>query len=182
MMVSRCTATALLALAAGCALAGPADMPKRKPGLWQISNTMPGMPSMGPVQHCIDGSTDNLYKQMGEDAQNKCSPPDVKRDGGKVILRSTCKMGKATASTEAVFSGDFDSAYRGDINVKYDPPLNGMSQTKMTLEAKWLGACKPGQKPGDIVTPNGMTITAEQMKQAAEQARQMRQQHQMPKH
>ena len=23
----------------------------------------------------------------------------------------------------------------------------------MVLEAKWLGPCKPGQKPGDIVMP-----------------------------
>ena len=25
----------------------------------------------------------------------------------------------------------------------------------MTIEAKWLGACKPDQKPGDIVMPGG---------------------------
>jgi len=25
----------------------------------------------------------------------------------------------------------------------------------MTIEAKWLGACKAGQKPGDIVMPGG---------------------------
>jgi hypothetical protein len=28
----------------------------------------------------------------------------------------------------------------------------------MTVEAKWLGVCKPGQKPGDIVMSNGFKM------------------------
>ena len=31
---------------------------------------------------------------------------------------------------------------------------------KMTIEAKWLGTCKPGQKPGDIVMPGGLSSTS----------------------
>ena len=27
-----------------------------------------------------------------------------------------------------------------------------------TIEAKWLGACKPDQKPGDIVMPGGFKL------------------------
>lgn len=178
MMVSRCAAFACLALAAACAAAGTVDMPKRKPGLWKIDTKMAGMPSMGPVQQCIDGSTDNLFKQMGEDAASKCSPPEIKRDGDRVAIRTVCKMDKTTSTTEAVFSGKFDSSYRGDIDVSYDPPMHGMAKAKMSIEASWTGPCKAGQKPGDIVMANGMTVTAEQMKQAAERAKSMR--HQAP--
>jgi hypothetical protein len=28
----------------------------------------------------------------------------------------------------------------------------------MTIEAKWTGACKADQKPGDMVLPNGMKM------------------------
>lgn len=35
--------------------------------------------------------------------------------------------------------------------------------TTMTLEAKWLGACKPGQKPGDIVMPGGFKMNVRDM-------------------
>ncbi len=28
----------------------------------------------------------------------------------------------------------------------------------MTLTAKWAGACKEGQKPGDIVMPGGLKM------------------------
>ncbi len=31
--------------------------------------------------------------------------------------------------------------------------MMGMKESKQTLEAKWLGACKAGQKPGDVIMP-----------------------------
>ena len=33
----------------------------------------------------------------------------------------------------------------------------------MTIEAKWLGACKPDQKPGDIVMPGGIKMNVKDM-------------------
>lgn len=176
MMVSRCAALACLSLAAACAMAGPSDMPKRKPGLWKIDTKMAGMPSMGPVQQCIDSATDNLFRQMGEDAANKCAPPEIRHDGDRVAVHTVCKMDKTTATTNAVFTGKFDSAYRGDIDISYDPPMHGMAKARMSIDASWTGPCKPGQKPGDIVMANGQTISADQMKQATERAKAMRQQ------
>ena len=32
-----------------------------------------------------------------------------------------------------------------------------------TIEAKWLGACKADQKPGDIVMPGGMKMNIKDM-------------------
>lgn len=40
-----------------------AELPKRKPGLWEISVQMEGAPSMGAMQQCIDKNTDNLMQQ-----------------------------------------------------------------------------------------------------------------------
>jgi hypothetical protein len=31
-------------------------------------------------------------------------------------------------------------------------------ETNMTVESKWLGACKADQKPGDIIMANGMKM------------------------
>ncbi len=33
----------------------------------------------------------------------------------------------------------------------------------MTIEAKWLGACKSDQKPGDIIMPGGMKMNVKDM-------------------
>ena len=131
------------------------DMPKRKPGLWEIKMTSSGGPG-GPAvsQHCIDAKTDDLLQQRAQGmGKQECSKNSVRRESGKVIAESVCKFGETTATTRAVFSGDFSSNYRGDIHSTYSPPMMGMKEAKQTLEAKWLGACKAGQKPDDVIMP-----------------------------
>jgi len=137
---------------AGGALA--ADTPKRKSGLWEINSQMEGMPSMGAMQQCIDQKTDDLMQQRAKKEKLDCSVMDVKPQGNKVAMHSVCKFEGTTATTDVVFIGAFDSAYKGDMKTRYNPPMHGISESKMTMEAKWLGPCKPGQKPGDVFMPN----------------------------
>jgi hypothetical protein len=137
-----------------------ADMPKRKSGLWQISTSTPNMPGGGmAMQQCIDEKTDDVMGKAGAaGAQMKCSRQDMKRDNDRVIVDSVCDLGGTTATTHAIFTGKFDSNYRAEIRSSYNPPMGGMKEGSVTIEAKWLGACKAGQKPGDMVMPNGMTV------------------------
>jgi len=130
------------------------DAPKRKSGLWEISTQMEGTPGMGPIQQCIDQNTDNLMQQRAKKDKTDCSVNDVKTQGNKVTVHSVCKFEATTATTDAVFTGAFDSAYKGDMNTRFSPPMHGMSESKMHMEAKWIGPCKPGQKPGDVIMPN----------------------------
>ncbi|OGI40612.1 MAG: hypothetical protein A2V91_00975 [Candidatus Muproteobacteria bacterium RBG_16_64_10] len=146
--------TLIVALAmSGLALA---DMPKRKPGLWEIKMTSDAGRGGGPMvsQHCIDAKTDDLLQQRTQGmGKQECSKNSVRREGGKVISESVCKLGDTTATMRAVMSGDFTSNYRGDIHSTYSPPMMGMKEARSTIEAKWLGACKAGQKPGDVIMP-----------------------------
>lgn len=129
-----------------------ADMPSRKPGLWEVKMHASGMPQPMTSQQCIDEKTDNLMQQRGQDqARQQCSKNTVRHEANRVIVESVCKLGQTTAITKAVFSGDFKSNYRGEINSTYTPPMHGVAASKQTLETKWLGACKPGQKPGDVI-------------------------------
>lgn len=155
----------LLGLAAA-ALAGgalAADTPKRKSGLWEINTQMEGMPSIGAMQQCIDQNTDDLMQQRAKKEKPDCSVMDVKPQGNKVTLHSVCKFEGTTATTDAVFIGAFDSAYKGDMKTRYNPPMHGVSESKMTMEARWLGPCKPGQKPGDVVMPNMKNMNTNEM-------------------
>ena len=143
---------------AGTALA--ADMPKRKSGLWEINTRMEGMPGMGPMQQCIDQNTDDLMQQRAKKEKVNCSVLDIKPQGNTVTIHSVCKMEGSTVTTDAAFVGAFDAAYKGDMHMRFSPPMHGMSESKMSIDAKWLGACKPGQKPGDVIMPtmNGINI------------------------
>ncbi|MHB1292644.1 MAG: DUF3617 domain-containing protein [Sulfuricella sp.] len=155
----------LLALAAASLAGGAlaADTPKRKTGLWEIKSQMEGMPSMGAMQQCIDQNTDDLMQQRATKEKPDCSVMDVKPQGSKVTMHSVCKFEGTTATTDAVFVGAFDSAYKGDMKTRYNPPMHGVSESKMTMEAKWLGPCKPGQKPGDVIMPNMKNMNINEM-------------------
>lgn len=157
----------LLLLGIACAtLAGgalAADTPKRKTGLWEIKMQVDGLPDMGAIQQCIDQSTDNLMQQQEKKAKSDCSVMDIKPQGNKVTVHSVCKFGDSTATTDAVFIGSFDTAYKGDIHTSYNPPLHGRSESKMNIAAKWLSPCKPGQKPGDVIMPNMKGVNINEM-------------------
>ncbi len=130
-----------------------ADMPKRKPGLWEITMHMEGVPDMGPIQQCIDQNTDNMLQQQASKQKPDCSVMDVKTSGNKVSIHSVCKMNGSTATTDGTFEGAFESSYKGTMKTRFNPPMQGMSESNMTQEARWLGPCKAGQKPGDVIMP-----------------------------
>ena len=148
-------AFALLTLAfATITGAAPSEMPNRKPGLWEIKMQMPDMEQPTLSQHCIDEKTDNILLQQGHfQPRQNCSKNNLRKESGKIILESECKIEGSNTSTKAVFSGDFSHSYRGEIHTTYTPSLHGMKTSMQTLEGKWLGVCKPGQKPGDIAIP-----------------------------
>ena len=136
------------------------ELPKRKPGLWEITTQAEGMPSMGAIQHCIDKNSDDLMQQQAAKQKPDCSVMESKTSGNKVSVHSVCRMEGSTVTTDGVFEGSFESNYKGTVRSRFNPPMHGIAESNMTQEARWVGPCKPGQKPGDVIMPNvgGMDI------------------------
>jgi hypothetical protein len=87
----------------------------------------------------------------------------MQRDGDRYVSESECKLGPTVASSRSVFGGDFDKAYRGEVDTRYVPPMGGISQSKMTMSAKWAGACPAGWKPGDMEMPGMGRVNVNEM-------------------
>ncbi len=159
--------SALVLFALICATttyAAPNSMPARKPGLWEVKMQAPGMPQSMLSQHCIDEKTDHLLQPQGQtQARQQCSKNSMNKEGDKIIIESVCKIDNTTATTKAIFSGDFTRSYHGEIDTSFSPPMHGMKSSHQTLEGKWLGACKPGQKPGDVTMPGMGTMNLNDM-------------------
>lgn len=159
---------AVAACLMACAIAGPAfaiDYPARKAGLWEIQ-TGDGTGKAGgqTIQQCIDANSDKTLREMGQGmGKDMCAKQDLRLEGGKLVMDSVCKIGTTTATSHAVMSGDFSSAYRMESKSTYSPPLMGRAEGTSVMEAKWLGPCKADQKPGDMVMGNGMKMNVLEM-------------------
>jgi hypothetical protein len=150
-------AIASLAMLAVASASAALDLPKRKSGLWEIVTSQTGGPPGPTVQMCIDEKLDDLAKQLAAGAVT-CSKQDVRREGDRYVAESVCRIDNTTATSRMVFSGNFDTQYKADIEARYSPPLMGMSEGRSTVSAKWLGPCRAGQRPGDVVMPGGARI------------------------
>ena len=159
-VVALASVTSLL-LASGAA-SGQDNLPKRKSGLWEIKmSTAQGM----VVSHCVDQARDDALRQQmmrGNDPAS-CTRSNFQRTAGGMSFDSVCEFNNSKMKSHTTITGDFDSAYKMQMHTTYDPPLMGKSEGDMTIDAKWLGACKPGQRPGDMVMPGGMTMNVYDM-------------------
>ncbi len=156
-------------------LAQAADAPKRKPGLWELkTSTTAAQGQVMTFQQCIDASTDDLLRSQGQEAaKERCSKNDIRVSGNSVSFESVCKIQNTTATTSGRFSGSFDSAYRGEMTTRYVPPMMGMSEARTTMEARWIGPCKAGQKPGDMIMPGLGNINTHDMMRGSAQTQEM---------
>lgn len=140
------------------------DVPARKPGLWEISLNFAGGPVVGhsmTSQHCIDAETDKQMNAMAGGRADMCSKMNMQKTSTGYTFESVCNLGTGNATSSGTITGSFDSAYVVDVTTKHEggPPIPGMpAQSHMQISAKWVGACKPGQQPGDMIMANGMKI------------------------
>jgi hypothetical protein len=155
----QCILAVVLLVICSIAPAAAIDLPARKPGLWEIKMVFEDaqVPPQA-VQHCIDTATDKLLQEKFSGVQENCSKHDMTRSGNTIVIDSNCKIGNMAATTHAVFEGDFDSAYTVKVSTTLDGGPQPGVKKNMTMQAKWMGACKPGQKPGDIEMPGGMKM------------------------
>ena len=155
----------IIAFALVCASPAAAlDLPARKAGLWELKMSFEGR-TIPPqtMQQCIDAATDKQMNSIGGKRQEMCSKRDVQKVGSTIVVDSVCKVGEATSTSRAVVSGDFNSAYTVKVSSKREggPAIPGMpadGTSNMTMEAKWLGACKADQKPGDMIMAGGQKV------------------------
>jgi hypothetical protein len=135
-----------LLIAAVCTLFAAAargdEPPRRASGLWEIKVTVSGQPTASVAQYCIDSQTDDLAVTAGGGvAQKDCSEAVAQHAADGFSIQSVCKLGASTVTTHGVFKGDLQSAYSGEVQAKYSPPLYGRREVKSLIDARMIGPC-----------------------------------------
>jgi hypothetical protein len=140
--------------------AGAVEMPVRKAGLWEMIIVRTGSPlPRTTMQHCTANTVDRemIGKHHLPATRPGCDSEVVQKTATGFSTESICNYGAVSKITRSEFTGDFDSAY----SVKTRSWMEGSRSPRentATVEAKWLGACQPDQRPGDImlVLPGGV--------------------------
>jgi hypothetical protein len=144
---------ALISMSAAMA----AELPQRKPGLWEVKTSIEGRDAAPQViQQCIDATTDQMMQSSAGPFSPALCKREVQTSGNSTTIDSTCAIGGKTSTAHAAINGSFDSAYTMTVTSQGATLPGG--KMIMTIDAKRLGPCKADQKSGDMIMSNGSTI------------------------
>lgn len=139
------------------------EMPQRKAGMWQMqmSTDAPKAPGNMQMEQCIDERTDAEMQKSsltgGPGGTGRCEVKSQRKTATGMEMETVCKHERSTVTTRAVMSGDFQSAYTMDMRSHFDPPQAGVADNHTVMKMRYLGPCKAGMSPGDMMV-NGMKI------------------------
>jgi hypothetical protein len=163
-LLVSCSAVGLLALLqVGGAAA--VELPVRKAGLWEMKVLSGGSVPEMTMQQCTDETTDkDMSTAMSPIAKDICSKQDIQKTATGYVTDSVCGVAGMTIKSKAEINGDFNSAYTVKSTSHTEGGVGGAPRdSTTTIETKRLGACKPDQKPGDIMMPGGMKMNIKDM-------------------
>lgn len=135
--------------------------PRRKPGLWEVQTGAGDSYGLPASRFCVGDNTDNPAIQLDRAAGEKgsCSIGAFRRVGTNWTAETVCRDSRQTVISQSVATGDFLSEYRIDTLVFYSPPLpGGKREDRETITARYLGACRAGQRAGDLEVPGMGTL------------------------
>jgi hypothetical protein len=142
------------------------DLPVRKAGLWEMKVMRAGssMPEM-TMQHCTDQTTDKeMSTAFSPMSKEICSKKDIQKTATGFVSDAVCGIAGVSITSHSEIVGDFNSAYTVKTMAHSDGGPAAMKGDHVTtVAAKWLGACKPDQKPGDIMMPSGLKMNIHDM-------------------
>jgi hypothetical protein len=92
------------------------------------------------MEMCLTEKT--MEQAMASPRGKTCSKKDVKINGNQATIDLEC--GTMTMQGTAIIAGD--TAYTADLTM-HITTSHGPMVIHTTSDAKWIGDCKPGEKP-----------------------------------
>jgi len=132
------------AAAAAPVEATTAGGPKRADGYWQET----WGDAKGPY-YCVGAGSEDKYSLVDDlSMMGDCSKKDFKRTLGGWAFETVCAADGVTTVQKGAITGDFRTSYTIDQTVSQTPG----NSVKGRIDARRVGDCPAGVKPGDKVT------------------------------
>jgi hypothetical protein len=152
------------ALGAVCAGAwADDDVPQPKPGLWEIavhSQTAASAPTT-TSQRCVgtvaavapaSAAASRIKGKKGAPippAKTACERKSFQKLANGVEVEMACKDSHGNSVATTRITGDMQTRYQTETVVHYEQPRNGLAESRMRIDSRYLGACPTDMKPGE---------------------------------
>ena len=151
---------AALSASIGIGRADEFKRPPTKEGLWETLSTQ--IQQVKTVSHvsakmCQSKDSAESMRVSGEELRKKngCTSTVTRPSPNTYIEESRCAKGPSAGSvTKVVYTHQGDTASRTEMHMTL-----GNSPTVMIMDAKYVGSCPAGVKPGDLIMSDGKVIS-----------------------
>ncbi len=150
---------AILSVWIGIVEADGLKPPPTKEGLWETHSTQTEQGktvSDRSVRMCQSNETTKSIAASGEESKkkNECTSKLTQPASNTYVEESQCAKGPTAGSvTKVVYTYQGDTASHTEVHMHV-----GKSETVMMIDAKYLGSCPAGMKPGDLMI-NGKIVS-----------------------
>jgi hypothetical protein len=159
--------TFTLAAVAAVALASSASThaqteagPTRKPGWWEMQYVVVGASAFGtgtadnPVHHtthiCTTPEIDKVSSPLDVNTTASACTTRTARTATGWTVSGVCDPPQMRITGDAVATGDLNDRYHVDVVWRMVPPPSpSTAEIKIGIDARWVGECPAGKKPGD---------------------------------
>jgi hypothetical protein len=127
-------------------------LPPTKEGLWETHSTQTQQGKTvfdKSVKMCQSKETTKSMQSNGEELRkkNECTSSLTQPSTNTYVEESRCAKGPNAGSvTKVVYTYQGDTASHTEMSINV-----GKSETTMVIDAKYLGDCPAGMKPGDLI-------------------------------
>lgn len=149
-------------LVLSCARADEFEPPYFKDGLWQssTSRTSDGKTTQMSMKLCQNHDTQKQEREFSASLRKRsqCTFKVTHPTANSYVTEDQCAAGPSPgSSSKATITFQGDTNYRMEMH-----RLAGSKESVMIIEAKYLGSCPAGMKPGDVVMPDGTKMNTAQ--------------------
>ena len=156
----------VLALLAGAvaqaqtpAVTGNATLPVPRAGLWQVTHATQELGNLQiGAEVCLDHNA--LPWLAIQQQRNLCTPINLDFDGQRYRFDTHCQTPQGQVYVSGEASGDPQREFRARVRTQADPSINGLATMTVSSSGRWVGNCRPGQRPQEAVVTRGPTLDA----------------------
>ena len=151
---------AVVSAVSGIAAADEFKPPPMKDGLWETHSTQTQQGKTVFDTSAKMCQSKELTKSMQSSAEemrkrNACTSTVTQPSPNTYAEESRCAKGPNAGSvTKVIYTYQGDTASHTEMHVNH-----GNTETVMVIDAKYLGSCPAGMKPGDVIMPDGKKIS-----------------------